>query len=282
VNPTALGKIIERAMSGHLATQQAMADHLGITQGHLSKLKRGRVERINHSTWGKLWQINTMRGREALARAVVLPETREVLDRYTRWLARELDRFDLAGEALNDNPFERYPWPRSNPEGWRLYQSCARIYADLTPYHDGTLVPFIRWLWRTHPSGRNKDAVTATRQTIVKARFSTLDDALRVLNARATLAVLRILEPFAADAVGLTGGVEVAWHELDAAKRPNVLTRYLAGSIARERALLERKSDAQRAADLGHKLTGGMDYSEFARTIRRAGLGDFPPMDEGD
>ncbi len=143
------------------------------------------------------------------ARAILAPEASSALERYERWLGRELCRLAKAGgENLRPHGRWRDTWPRWADKLLRtVNEECPGEFAPLFKLEE-QLAQRVTW----------------------------------TSSARFRLAYLRIVEPLLA--ARETGGFELGAEHLKTAER---LRPYLRAAVKRECVLLTREPDLQRA-----------------------------------
>lgn len=206
------GPLVEALALLHRAhgSQQGAARALGISQGHFSQLRRGRVGR---GITRRLY----LRIGEELERAGIDPET----PRYQRFLAA------IAGPAEREAMRSWWEWLV------RAWRQVAPGYPD----PDINQSPWCR-LYFALPSWI-KSYTEPYRRRWERAGHE---------NQRIWLAIARVLAPLAAHVE--TGGIERAWQELARSKRgrTNDLAIYLKGALLAEDVLLRREPHPLRRA----------------------------------
>lgn len=199
-----------------------------ISQSVLNKILNQKKERLTPRTFGRL--VNYL-GRNKLARlkkTVLTTEANKALDEYRSWLVGELRAINQHEQAYSDDPFTDLAtltrWMKSEVytrEGDHANVALVELLWDLSdhPTYGKIFDEFFDWVkqggW---PGG--------------------------VWGARGKLAILRILGPL--QATESSGGIERGLGEFQAGE----LTEYLKAAIRKERILMTRAPDFERAQQI--------------------------------
>jgi len=206
-------------------SQQTAADALNISQQHFSRLRNAATvpDRITAELLQQL--IRRMGWRGELQRAVLSEHAMTALAAYYVWLKRELARYGWrlrrgkvgTGEALAE-------LDRKDPRGIALLEARERLRSERGAFRGwgSYFAAFESWAERRGHSARS---------------------------ARVLLAQLRVVEPLTHD---WAGGVEPDDYELLSDRKR--LAKYLRAAFEREKALLDRLPDFERAQAAGAEL----------------------------
>ena len=238
-----LANVIRRNMYGRWKTQVRYAEKLGISQVRVSALLRENVGRITPTTFGALVQTTSMRDWPDLARAVMIPEAREAFDAHNRWLARELQPFNLHHLGFLNDPFVDAPreyeswrvrqkWPEEATWRWQEVSVLLELLLE-HPDCKGHFEKFFAWTQRHGYEGDMHSFAPKGRRAVPSP------------SARIKLALVRVVAPLAA---AYESAVERGWYELE---ESGELGEYVKLALKRERILLNRAPDLERAQEIG-------------------------------
>ena len=229
VDSAAIARLVREAIDPQFETQSEAAAALGIQRTHYNRFLNGKAPRsITPRVWKALarW-ISSKKHVELLARATLLPEAQELLQRYSVWLGEQVSSVGygswLASVAARKAGVDDQVGAKAAQEDlvgrqWNKRQSRRnKVYGEILAHceRDQTckqhVDAFERWrLGRGHSS------------------------------ARFYVAVYRAIEPLVESAEA--NGMERTWKDLrDAGDLP----KYLKAGLDRERILLKRLPDLQ-------------------------------------
>ena len=196
-----------------------------ISQSVLNKMLNQKKERLAPQTFRSLVTYLGRNNVAQLKKAVLTAEANKALDEYRSWLVWELRAINQHEQAYSDDPFTDLAtltrWMKSEvytTEGDHANEALVELLWDLSdhPTYGKILDEFFDWVKRGGWEGG-------------------------VWGARGKLAILRILGPL--QAAESSGGIERTLAEF----RGGELTEYLKVAIRKERILMTRAPDLERA-----------------------------------
>ena len=202
-----INRAIEQRAFGNLSAAARLAR---MKQPELHRLAHGQIGSIGRRTIAALLRLVAADRRHRLEEALISPEASELLRAYDTWINGWSERF-LERKDLGDTyvgrAIQRLP-------GWELQRVLEADHLLATAREEcaGELRAFESFLVKQQASAK-----------------------------RAKIAFYRILEPLLESRE--SGFVERSWEELDRSE----LSRFIRAGIEREKILLRRSADTQRA-----------------------------------
>ena len=230
VDPAAVAAELRRIVEPYRNVLTA-AGKIGIKQPTLWRLLNGQVRTITAETWAAIEQATPPARRAALTAAIVEPAAQRIVGAYVEWL-------DTWKSRVFKDAASRWVWKD---------QSLTRV-----PDHEA-------------PARRNaeRDALMKVHQAELAALDAWVADALAAGHSedRVQLAIARILEPLLE--APASGYVERSWQEMSITE----LRQFIRAGVTRERLLLRRAPDVERAQEIAAPTSETLRRFPFWRAV---------------
>lgn len=214
VHPPRLGSLIRQAVDARFdGNVQRAAAKIGISQPTLSRLVSGKEKKARASTIDALRKLIPYGKRGELEATVLSQEAQQRLREYDRWMKRER-------------------------EYWSGIDHVRAAEGD-----DGKEIAQRKVMYRLNEKRKLLDHFRRQFPDLFDS-FDAFLTRKQHFTSRAELAYGRIIGPLLLKGIG-TGSVERTWQELDEVE----LKQFINAGMNRERILLKRPTDVQRAQD---------------------------------